>query len=456
MDKCRLTFLGGAGTVTGSKTLVNYQGVKALVDCGLFQGLKALRNKNRALMEVPASEFDAVLLTHAHLDHCGYLPLLVKEGFNGPIHCTRPTYELARVVLLDSAKIQEEEAERANRHGYSRHQPAKPLYTIKDVERTLPLFDTHNYEEWVLLRHDFKFKFVNNGHILGSSFIEIHAGKQTILFSGDIGRKRPLLLYPPERFQHADALILESTYGDRLHPEINAKDQLEEIIKDTWDARGILLIPTFAIERAQELIFLLSQLRMEGRLPPMQVYLDSPMGIDATQIMMDFPTWHNISKEKVKEMQETVKLIRNAEVSRAIVADKSPKIVLAGSGMVSGGRILHYLANHVGNPNNTVLLAGFQAAGTRGRTLSEGGQEIKLFGKYYPVKARIVQMGALSAHADQAEIVEWLRNFKSPPGRIFLNHGEPHQTDALRVKLKSEFGWECEIAEMDDIKTIGD
>ncbi len=278
---------------------MNYRGIKALVDCGLFQGLKALRNKNRALLEVPADEIDAVLLTHAHLDHSGYLPVLFKEGFTGPVHCTVPTYELARVILLDSAKIQEEEAERANRYGYTSHQPAKPLYTVKDVESCLSSFVTHNYEEWVLLRHDYKFKFVNNGHILGSSFIEIRVGNKTILFSGDIGRSRPLLLYPPEKFKHADALILESTYGDRLHPETDPKDQLEEIISKTWDRRGMVLIPTFAIERAQELIFLLSELKMEGRLPNIPIYLDSPMGIDATQIMMDFPPWHTFSKKRL-------------------------------------------------------------------------------------------------------------------------------------------------------------
>lgn len=441
-----LQFMGGAGTVTGSKALLEHKGQRILIDSGLFQGLKDLRVQNREGLPIPESSVEALLLTHAHLDHCGYIPLLVKNGFAGPIHCTTPTEDLARIILEDSAKIQEEEAERANRHGYTRHQPAKPLYDLKDVKRCLPLFTPHQYHEWVILGEALKFQFRNAGHILGSSLIELKAGNKTLLFSGDLGRAHPLLLHPPEKINHADYLILESTYGDRLHPETDAKVELHAIIWETYRKKGTLIIPTFAVERAQELLFLLSQLREEDRLPGVPIYLDSPMGVDATMIMLNHPDWHILTREQTMGMDNVAHLITDAQISRAIVQDKKPKIVLAGSGMITGGRVLHYLSQLIGDPSTTVLLVGFQAAGTRGRALEEGAPDLKFFGQYFPVKAEVGKISSLSAHADQGEILTWLRALKSPPKKVFINHGEPHAADALRVKIKTELGWECQVA----------
>lgn len=443
-----IQFLGAAGTVTGSKTLVEYGGKRTLIDCGLFAGLKELRLKNWAAFPVKAKSVKNLLLTHAHLDHCGYIPLLVKKGFTGEIHCTAPTEALAEIILRDSAKIQEEEAERANRHGYSKHRPAEPLYNLKDVTRSLPLFITHKYHEWFVLDEFAKVQFSNAGHILGSSLIELQIDQNTILFSGDLGRQHPLLLAPPEVVNHADILVLESTYGDRIHKEENAKEELYETIWHTYKKGGILMIPTFAVERAQELIYILTQLHAEKSLPPIPIYLDSPMGVSATEVMIEMDQWHTLSNQEIQAMDSLVHLITDVKTSRQIVDDKSPKIILAGSGMITGGRILHYLARYLQEDRNTVLLVGFQAAGTRGRSLEEGANELKFFGQYHPVRAEIKKITCLSAHADQQEIITWLSGFKSPPRKVFINHGEPHASDALRAKISHEFGWDCEVAKL--------
>lgn len=442
-----LQFLGAAGTVTGSKTLVEHDNKRILVDCGLFQGVKDLRLQNWDDFPLDPATIETLLLTHAHLDHCGYIPLLVKKGFSGDIHCTEPTEKLTEVILRDSAKIQEEEAERANRHGYTSHHPAKPLYGSKDVENSLPLFVQHQYHEWVILDQFAKFQFRNVGHILGSALIELRVGDQTLIFTGDLGRKNPLLLRPPEHIKSADVLVIESTYGDRLHGEKDAKEELHEVIMDTVHKGGILMVPTFAVERAQELIYLLSQLKREGRLPGIPVYLDSPMGVSATEIMLTSPGWHNLSKEEVGEMDSVINLITDANASRAIVSDPRPKIVLAGSGMVTGGRILHYLNSYLGEERNTILLVGFQAAGTRGRSLEEGATELKFFGRFHSVKAEVKKISSLSAHADQSEILNWLKHFKEAPKHVFINHGEPHASDALRVKIQTELGWNAQVVQ---------
>lgn len=442
-----LQFLGAAGTVTGSKTIIEYGGKRILVDCGLFQGLKDLRLQNREKFLVDPETIETLLLTHAHLDHCGYIPLLVKKGFHGDIHCTEPTEDLTEIILKDSAKIQEEEAERANTHGYSKHSPAKPLYDLKDVAKCKPLFVTHNYHEWVILDEFAKFQFRNAGHILGSAMVELRIEDKTFLFTGDLGRTKPLLLAPPEHPKSADVLVIESTYGDRLHDEKDAREELHDVIMETVHKGGILMIPTFAVERAQELLYLLSRLKRDGRLPGIPVYLDSPMGVSATEVMMKSPGWHSLSKEEVGEMDSVVRLITDANTSRSVVADTRPKIVLAGSGMITGGRIIHYLNRYLDEERNTVLLAGFQAAGTRGRALEEGATELKFFGQYHPVKAEIRKITSLSAHADQGEIMDWLKHFEKAPEQVFINHGEPHASDALRVKIEHELGWNVQVVQ---------
>jgi len=453
-NSLQLWFLGGAGTVTGSKTLVEFRGKRILVDCGLFQGIKEHRLLNWKPLPTDPSQIDAILLTHAHLDHCGYLPVIVKQGFKGEIHCTQPTRELTELILRDSAKIQQEEAERANRYGYSRHDPARPLYTDADVSRAMHLFRLHPYGESVSLGASLVFRFYNSGHILGSSMIELQTGNHTLVFTGDLGRMQPLLLYPPESIEKADVLILESTYGDRNHPLDDPKEVLHDILWETYEKQGIVMIPTFAVERAQELLFLLTMLKMENRLPGMRVYLDSPMGSRATRLMLKFIKWHALKKDVCLAMDELVELVVDVEASKAVVEDSSPKIVLAGSGMLTGGRILFYLQRYAGQPQHTILLAGFQAAGTRGRALLEGARELKFFGSYHSVKCRVEQMDSLSAHADQEELLYWLRQFDRPPETILLNHGEPHQSNALRAKIQHETGSSCKTVQFGERFTI--
>jgi len=453
-QELNLQFLGGAGTVTGSKTLLTLNGKKILIDCGLFQGLKELRSLNWKKLPTELADIDAVILTHAHLDHCGYLPVLVKHGFKGPIYCTPSTAELTEIILLDSAKIQEEDADRANRHNYSSHLHCKPLYTVEDARKTFHLFQTHEYREWVLIEHNLKFQLLNAGHILGSAMVELKAGTKTFLFSGDIGRKDPMLLYPPQKVNQADYVILESTYGDRIHKVDDIKERLLEIIDSTINTGGILMIPSFAVERTQELIYLIYQLKEEGRLPQVPVYLDSPMGIKSTLVFEKYPQIQDISKIDTRRMYDVVKFISEYEESKAVVADKKPKIVLAGSGMLEGGRMLHYISNHGENPNNTILFVGFQAAGTRGRDLVQGMRKIKFFGEYRDVKCRIESISGMSAHADREEMLNWLKEFKQEPNTVFLNHGEPHQTNALRTYIESNLGWNVEIPKLNELFEI--
>ena len=453
-DRIRVQFLGGAGTVTGSKIWIGYREASILIDCGLFQGLKKLRIRNWSEPPIDFSNLSAIVLTHAHLDHCGYLPVVQRNGFKGEIHSTYPTRDLTEIILKDSGKIQEEECERANRYGYTRHRPARPLYTVRDAERTMLNFVSHNYQEWVILNAEMKFRFLNSGHILGSAMVELLIGGKRFIFSGDLGRQHPLLMFPPAVVNEADCLVIESTYGDRQHPITNPKQELRTVIWDCYREGGILMIPTFAVERAQELLFLISQLKETSDFPGMPVYLDSPMGIDATQVLQSYPDWHRLDRAGCRALSASSKLIADAKASRRVVSDSRPKIVLAGSGMISGGRILHYLARHLDDKKNTILLTGFQAAGTRGRALQEGASEIKFFGSFHPVKAQIKQMLSLSSHADQKDILTWLGNLRNTPGKIFINHGEPHQADALRVKLRHELGWVATTAMMNEIYEI--
>ena len=437
-----LKFLGGAGTVTGSKTLVELDGQRILIDCGLFQGLKELRKMNWEDFPINPSSIDAVVLTHAHLDHCGYLPLLVKKGFSGSIHCTWPTLNLTEIILKDSAKIQEEDAERATSHRYSIHEKAEPLYEVKDVEACLPLFVGHDLNEWVILNEFMKFEFLNSGHILGGAFVNLLVEGKTILFCGDIGRKEPMLLYPPKRIKEADYIVLESTYGDRNHEKSNdVKAEFLKIVNETLKNKGTLMIPSFAVERTQEVIYLIYQLKKEGAFPKIDVFLDSPMGIYATKVFHQYHTWQKISSKEINEMYQEIVLINDILQSKALVADNKSKIVIAGSGMIEGGRILHYLNKHIENPNDTLLFVGFQGEGTRGRSIIVGDSEIKFFGQFRKVLCNIRSISSLSSHADREEIIDWLGKFNKPPKTIFLNHGEPHQTEALRVKIQHELHW---------------
>ncbi len=445
----KLTFLGGAGTVTGSKSLLETNYKKLLIDCGLFQGLKELRLKNWEEFPINSNEIDTVFLTHAHLDHSGYLPILVKNGYKGKIYCSEATRDLAKIILLDSGKIQEEDAHRANEHHYTKHEKAVPLYDKEDAANTLSHFQTLELNKWFDLDDNIKFKFLNSGHILGSTFILFEINGKTLVFSGDVGRKHPILLNRYEYIDKADYLVIESTYGNRLHKQVNIKDTLLNHILKTHEKGGTLIIPTFSVERAQEIIYLLSILKREKKLPKIPIYLDSPMGVNATEVYLNHKNNHILNDDDIQSMLTTVHLVSDVKTSKAIVRDKKQKIVLAGSGMITGGRVLHYLENLISDPKNTVLIVGYQAVGTRGRALISGDHEIKFFGKYHAVRAEIAEIIGFSGHADQSELLDWLKHYKNPPTLTFINHGEPHQSQALKTKINNELGWKCTVAKID-------
>ncbi|AMC10492.1 hypothetical protein Lupro_04160 [Lutibacter profundi] len=447
----KLTFLGGAGTVTGSKILLEVNYKKILIDCGLFQGLKELRKKNREELPINLNELDLIFLTHAHLDHSGYLPVLIKNGYKGKIYCTNATRDLTKVILLDSGKIQEEDAKRANKYSYSKHKPAQPLYTINDAKNTISHFKTFETEKWHTIDKTIKFKFINSGHILGSTFIQLSINGKIIVFSGDIGRKKPIILNKYKYINKADYVVIESTYGNRLHENYAIKDKLLKYIKHTYLKGGTLIVPTFSVERAQEIIYLLSILKRENVLPNIPIYLDSPMGVSATEIYYKYINDHHLTVDDIKSMESTVELISDVSASKAVVNDKSPKIVLAGSGMITGGRVLHYLDKLISDKKNSILIVGFQAEGTRGRALLSGDTEVKFFGKYHKINAEVFKINAFSGHADQNELLDWLQHFKTPPILTIINHGEPHQSQALKVKIKSDLKWNCTVAKMNKV-----
>ena len=343
----KLTFLGGAGTVTGSKTLLESDYTKILIDCGLFQGLKELRLKNWNPLPINLDELNLVFLTHAHLDHSGYIPILIKNGYKGKIFCTKATKDLAKIILLDSGKIQEEDAYRANKYSYTKHGKAKPLYNVDDAKKAITHFETFEPNIWHTFNDTIKFKFVNSGHILGSIFVLLDIKGEILVFSGDIGRKDPILLPQYEYIEKADYVIIESTYGNRLHKKVAIIDELLRYIKLTYSKKGILIIPTFSVERAQEIIYLLSILNRQNKLPNIPIYLDSPMGVNATEVYFSHTSNHKLSKIYINSMISTVQLITDVSASKSIVQDNNPKIVLAGSGMITGGRVLHYLDKYI-------------------------------------------------------------------------------------------------------------
>ncbi len=451
MDKSiRFTFLGGAGTVTGSKTLLEAGSYKILIDCGMFQGLKALRILNWEPFPIDPESIDVVILTHAHLDHVGSLPLLVKQGYSNPIYCTAPTYDIAKVILLDSAKIQEEEAEKANREGYSSHTPAKPLYTVEDVHQCLSLFVTYPIGKKIDLFEHLSFKFIPSGHILGSALVKLNVFEKELVFSGDLGRSKPLIQDPPASIQRADVLVLESTYGDRLHEQTNLEESFAHIINDTIVfKKGNLIIPSFALERAQELIVLINRMKRKGLIQDVPLYLDSPMATAITDIMLHFPDWHTLTTVDIRDIRSKVHFVQDIKETFSVIEDPTPKIIIAGSGMISGGRVLEYLKKHIGDLSNTVLLSGFQAEGTRGRALMNREGQLKIYGKMYDVVAEVKEISGLSGHVDQQEMIDWVSNIKEKPKTIILNHGEPESSKAFALKLKELFpSIDIEIAVM--------
>ncbi|MBO9701724.1 MAG: MBL fold metallo-hydrolase [Sporocytophaga sp.] len=452
--KAKIHFLGGTGTVTGSKFLLETIKHQLLIDCGLFQGNKSLRLLNRAPLPLDYSKLSAVLITHAHLDHTGYLPVLIKNGYKGPIFMTSPTVALAEIILRDSAKIQMEEADAANRGNYSKHQPALPLYTLHDVEQTLNYILDCGENEWISLAKDVKFRFKRNGHILGSSYLEIDILDKKLVFSGDVGKQESLYLSSPSVPEQADILLLESTYGNKSHPKTSPKDQLQELINKTIQREGDIYIPCFAVGRALEIMLLIDALKKENKIPHIPVVFDSPMGAEAIEATAKFPDWHQLSNMELIDLNKEAYFVRNIEETYSIIDRKKSKIVIAGSGMITGGRILHYLKAGIENNNNLVILPGFQAEGTRGKALLDGEPEIKIMGKYYQVKAEIARLENISGHADQEELLNWIASFRFKPKKVILIHGEKDAGHALAEKINEKFRITVALPNLNDIIEI--
>jgi len=452
----QIQFLGATRTVTGSKHLIEVDGYRVLVDCGLFQGLKELRQRNWEPFPLDPASINTVILTHAHIDHTGFLPKLVRDGFAGTVYCTPATVDLSRILLPDSGRLQEEEAAYANKVGSSKHSPALPLYREKDANEALKHLQSVNYHKRIELTKQLSFEFVTAGHILGSGFvnldIECSDGRHKCMtLTGDIGRYDEPIIHDPSKIEEADYIVLESTYGDREHPDFDVKTRLAEIINQTVGRGGQILIPSFAVGRAQLLIYLIRELEEENRIPILPVFVDSPMAISATRFYLSHNEDHDLEMQDLIDERKNplstrrFNFAKSVQESKMVSAQEEPSIVISASGMATGGRILHHLLKRLPDERNTVIFPGFQAVGTRGRRLVEGEQEIKIFGQWVPVRAQIEQLQNLSAHADYREILRWLAGFKRAPEKIFLVHGEPQASESLKAKIVEKFAWEVEI-----------
>jgi len=443
----RLTFLGAAGTVTGSKYLLEHRGARLLIDCGLFQGLKQLRLRNWDPFPLPAAEIDAVVLTHAHIDHSGYLPALARQGFRGAVYCTAGTRDLATVMLPDSGHLQEEDAAYANRHGFSKHHPALPLYTEQDARRALPLLRAKAFGEEFEVASDVHVRFSGAGHILGAASVRVRWEGGTLLLSGDLGRSEDIIMRPPEAPPAADHVIVESTYGDRFHEVVDPGTELAEVINRTAARGGIVVIPAFAVGRAQALLYLVATLKAGRRIPELPVFLNSPMAADVTAIYHQHRSEHRLDEEQCRRMCEAGRIVNTVEESRKLNDLRFPAVIISASGMATGGRVVHHLKAFAPDRRNTILLAGYQAAGTRGAALAAGAREIKIHGVHVPVRAEVVSLGSLSAHADRTELLAWLGKLPKRPKQVFMTHGEPVAADRLRQAVEERHRWSCTVPE---------
>ncbi|MBL1148487.1 MAG: MBL fold metallo-hydrolase [Pseudomonadota bacterium] len=447
----KLTFLGATSTVTGSKYLLEAGGKKIMIDCGLFQGHKELRLRNWQGFPVNPRDIDALILTHAHLDHSGYIPKLTNAGFEGPIYCSEATFDLCKILLPDSGHIQEDDAERANRYGYTKHKPALPLYTEQEARETFEYFKPVDFGKPYKITDELEFTLHHAGHILGASFIRVSdKGGTSILFSGDIGRLDDPVMKAPEKIEDADYIVVESTYGDRLHGKSDPTEDIERVVQETIQRGGTVVIPAFAVGRAQAMMFYIHKLKITGRIPRnLSVFLDSPMAINVSDLLCKHINDHRMPPNFCMDVCGVATYTRSVEQSKAINSKNNnmPKIVISASGMATGGRVLHHLKNYIGDERNTILLAGFQAGGTRGARLARGEKEIKIHGQLFPVRAQIEKLDNMSAHADYAEILSWMGGFKSPPRKVFVVHGEATAARSMRDKIEEKFGWNTEVPE---------
>lgn len=451
----QITFLGAAGTVTGSKYLVEAGGKKILVDCGLFQGYKQLRLRNWSTLPVAAREIDAVVLTHAHLDHSGYVPLLIKNGFAGKVYCSAATRDLCAILLPDSGHLQEEEAAYMNRHKLSKHTPAQPLYTEADAVRSLTYFVPHEFERELVLPGDVRMRLRPAGHLLGASMVELRHDNTTLLFTGDLGRPNDLITVAPAIIKRADYLIVESTYGNRLHDPADPKQKLADVINRTVARGGAIIVPAFAVGRAQALMYLIHLLKAARSIPDIPVFLNSPMATNATNLYRLHRNEHRLTLAQCEALCNGAKVVNSVEESKRLNDFREPMIVISASGMATGGRVVHHLKAFAPDARNTILFTGFQAGGTRGAAMLAGAEAIKIHGQYIPVRAEVANIDNLSAHADYMEILAWLKNFESPPRRTFVTHGEPDAADALRLRIEEELRWTVAVPEYRDVVRLG-
>ncbi len=441
----QLQFLGATDTVTGSKYLLRNGHGRVLVDCGLFQGYKPLRVRNWTPLPVDPAQVNAVVLTHAHIDHSGYLPLLARNGFRGPVHCTPATYDLCRILLPDCGHLLEEEADYNNRHGTSKHHPALPLYTRQDAEQCLKLFKPVKHGKDFEAAPGLKGHFWPSGHMPGSAFVRLDDGERSILFSGDLGRPNDLVMKAPVTPDGADYLVIESTYGDRLHPQVDPLDKLAEVINRTAARGGVVVIPAFAVGRAQSLLYCIYLLKQRGLIHHLPVYLNSPMAAAATEVFWRHTDELRMSRKEYEAMTADVRIVQSPDESRELNARKGPMVIIAASGMATGGRVVHHLQAFAPDKRNTILLAGYQAGGTRGAALAGGAATLRIFGEEVPVRAEVEQLAHLSAHADAGEIVEWMRKLPHAPKKTFITHGEPAAADALRQRIEHTLRWNCHV-----------
>ena len=445
-SRFEVQFCGATGTVTGSRYRVTRDRTSLLVDCGLFQGYKQLRLRNWARLPFDAPRITAVVLTHAHLDHSGYLPVLIRHGFNGPVYCTSGTRDLCRLLLPDSGRIQEEDAERANRRGYSKHHPALPLYTEAEAMRALEHLTVREYGTPFEAMTGIQASFRPAGHLLGSATVLIDDGHRRVLFSGDLGRPRDSIMKPPSAPVAANTLVLESTYGNRRHAVEDPERQLGEVIRRVSARGGVVVIPAFSVGRTQTLLWHLHRLRSAGGIPhDLPIFLNSPMARDATEIYRCHAGEHRLNADECAQMCGAAKVINTVDESRALNLRRGPMVILSAAGMATGGRVVHHLKAFAPDPANAIVLSGFQAGGTRGAALEAGAESIKIHGQYVPVRAEVISLGNLSAHADADEILQWLEKMPSPPRTVYLTHGEPAAADTLRRRIEERFGWDVRV-----------